>query len=306
MSLDVAAGRPGARDERRPVTGGGAGEAGERRLVDGWALLLLPAVILLLVVFIYPLATIASRSFTTPRLGIQNYQDFFTQAAFRRVLLTTVQVSVVVTVVCLLIGYPYAYLMASVGRTWRTVLLFLVLLPFWTNLLVRTFALILLLNDTGLINTYLRKLGLISGSLPLIRNNIGVMIGMTQILLPYMVLPLYATMVGIDRSLLRAANNLGAGPLTAFRKVFLPLSKPGIVAGSLLVFVLALGFYITPALLGGPQNIMLGQLIAQQISQVLNWGLGGAAAMILLVVTLIVLAVVSRFIRLQREILRIQ
>jgi putative spermidine/putrescine transport system permease protein len=170
-----------------------------------------------------------------------------------------------------------------------------VLLPFWTSLMVRTYAWIILLQDTGVINDALARLGF--GRLSLIRNTTGVTIGMAQILLPFMVLPLYATMQGIDRRLLQAAESLGARPATAFLRVYVPLSMPGVVAGVTLVFILALGFYITPVLLGSPQNALLSQLIVQQISQLLDFGLGGAMAAILFVVTLVLLAVLGRVVK---------
>jgi len=176
---------------------------------------------------------------------------------------------------------------------------FLVLLPFWLSLLVRTYAWTVWLQDTGVINTVLQELGITNHPLGLIRNTLGVTIGMTHILLPFMVLPLYAVMRRIDPELTPAASSLGAPPFAAFRKVFLPLSLPGILAGSLLVFVLSLGFYITPALLGSPQNAMISELIVNQVSEQLQFGIGAAIAMVLLGLTLVVLFLGTRFVRLQ-------
>lgn len=263
--------------------------------VDRWALFVLPALVFLLIFFGYPLFEILRRSFTDPTAGLDNYRTFFETDVYLTVLRRTVTTAATVTVVCLLLGYPYAYLMTVVRRRWRIVMLAVVLLPFWTSLMVRTYAWIILLQDTGVVNDALMKLGI--GPVALIRNTTGVTIGMTQILLPFMVLPLYATMQGIDRRLLVAAESLGARPATAFLRVYVPLSMPGVGAGVMLVFILALGFYVTPVLLGSPQNALLSQLIVQQISQLLNWGLGGAMAAILFAVTLVLMALLSRFVK---------
>jgi putative spermidine/putrescine transport system permease protein len=270
---------------REPAAGPRARGGLRLPAMDRWALIF----------FGFPLVDILRRSFTEPTSGLGNYQTFFESDVYLTVLRRTVLTAAIVTVICLLLGYPYAYLMTVVGRRWRIILLAVVLLPFWTSLMVRTYAWIILLQDTGVINDVLARLGF--GRLSLIRNTTGVTIGMAQILLPFMVLPLYATMQGIDRRLLQAAESLGARPATAFLRVYVPLSMPGVVAGVTLVFILALGFYITPVLLGSPQNALLSQLIVQQISQLLDFGLGGAMAAILFVVTLVLLAVLGRVVK---------
>lgn len=280
----------------RETAAGPRARAGPRLpAMDRWALFVLPALVFVLIFFGFPLVDILRRSFTEPTSGLGNYQTFFESDVYLTVLRRTVVTAAIVTVICLLLGYPYAYLMTVVGRRWRIILLAVVLLPFWTSLMVRTYAWIILLQDTGVINDVLATLGF--GRLSLIRNTTGVAIGMAQILLPFMVLPLYATMQGIDRRLLQAAESLGARPATAFLRVYVPLSMPGVVAGVTLVFILALGFYITPVLLGSPQNALLSQLIVQQISQLLDFGLGGAMAAILFVVTLVLLAVLGRVVK---------
>ncbi len=278
-------------------TTAGPRERARRRLpaIDRWVVFVLPALAFVVVFLGFPLIDILRRSFTEPTSGLGNYRTFFENDVYLTVLRRTVLTAAVVTVVCLLLGYPYAYLMTVVSRRWRIVLLAIVLLPFWTSLMVRTYAWIILLQDTGTINDVLRKLGV--GEVSLIRNTTGVMIGMAQILLPFMVLPLYATMQGIDRRLLLAAESLGARPATAFLRVYFPLSLPGVIAGVTLVFILALGFYITPVLLGSPQNALLSQLIVEQVSKLLDFGLGGAMAAILFVVTVVLLAVLSRFVK---------
>jgi len=231
--------------------------------------------------------------------GLANFIRFFEGAANVRVLQNTFWIAGLSAIACLVIGYPYAYLMNLASPRWAGVLLIAVLVPFWSSLLVRTYAWQVLLRDTGLINSTLIGWGLIDEPLKLYQTTFGVIVGMTQILLPFMVLPIFAVMRRIDPEYTKAAANLGAPPVAAFVRVFLPLSFPGVLAGSLLVFVLALGFYITPALLGSPQQTMLSAFIATRVQQQLDWGLGSAMAMILLGLTLLVLFVASRFIRIR-------
>ncbi len=267
-----------------------------RSPLDAWALLAIPGFLFLLVFFVVPLGRMGLRSLTDPSPA--NYRIFLESPVYLRVLWTTIRTSLIVTGVCLLIGYPYAYVMHHAGPRTRAVLTALVLVPFWSSLLVRTYAWTVLLQDSGVINSMLRGLGLIEEPLQLMRNTLGVTIGMSHILLPFMVLPIWATMRRIDPDLVPAAESLGAPPRSAFRKVFLPLSLPGVFAGCLLVFVLALGFYITPALLGSPQNAMFSELIVNMVSERLRFGVGSALAMTLLAVTLLLLGIGSRFVRL--------
>lgn len=247
-----------------------------------WGAFALPGLLFLLVVFVYPVWVMVERSFTDP--GPENYATLVETGLYGRVLLQTLETAAIATVACLLLGYPFAYLMVASTPRMRALLVLVVLLPFWTSWLVRTFALIVLLQDTGLINTALQDLGLIDDPLPLIRTSTGVALGLTYVLLPFMILPLYAVMTKIDGRLVQAARSLGATRAQAFFKVFVPLSLPGVVAGSFLVFILSIGFYITPALLGSSENMMIGQLIAQQFSELLQFGQGSAIAVVLLVV----------------------
>jgi ABC-type spermidine/putrescine transport system permease subunit I len=240
------------------------------------------------------------RSVTDPQdAGLSNYTRFFADEAYLRVLINTFLIALVSMVTCLVVGYPFAYLMTIVSGRVAGLLLIAVLLPFWSSLLVRTFAWQVILRDTGIINRFLLDLGLITSPLTLIRTTFGVILGMSHILLPFMVLPLYAVMRRIDPEYGRAAANLGAPPMSAFLRIFVPLSLPGVVAGCLLVFVLALGFYITPALLGGLHDQMISQLIVQQIQQRLDWGFGTAMSVVLMVITLVILFVASRLVRLR-------
>ncbi|HEX7345753.1 MAG TPA: ABC transporter permease [Candidatus Limnocylindrales bacterium] len=273
---------------------------GARPRFNRWSALALPAVIFLVVIFLVPLVAMAIRSVTDPPgAGLANYEQFFAQRAYVGVLTNTFWIALLATLACLVVGYPYAYLMTIVPGRIAGLLLIAVLLPFWSSLLVRTFAWQVLLRDTGVINRFLLDLGLINEPLALIRTTGGVIIGMSHILLPFMVLPMYAVMRRIDPEYGRAAANLGASPVSAFVRIFVPLSLPGVLAGSLLVFVLALGFYITPALLGGLKDQMISQLIVQQIQQRLDWGFGTAMSVLLVGITLVFLFVASRAVRLR-------
>jgi len=284
-------GRPAARTGRRWRSG---------LRINRWAWLAFPTIVLLVVFFLAPLVLMAIRSVTDPpNAGLSNYQTFFVSEADVRVLGNTFYIAAISTVVCLVIGYPYAYLMHVVRPRIAGLLLIAVLVPFWSSLLVRTFAWEVILRDTGVINSLLMSWGIISQPLALIRNTLGVILGMSQILLPFMVLPLYAVMRRIDPDYTQAAANLGASPAKAFRRVFLPLSLPGVAAGTLLVFVLALGFYITPTILGSPRETMISRFIADQIQQRLDWGLGTAMAVILMILTFVALALASRAVRLR-------
>jgi putative spermidine/putrescine transport system permease protein len=267
------------------------------RFANRWALLAVPPALFLCVSFAYPLYTIVEQSFTEPTTGFHNYTRFFSTGVYVDVLVRTLTTSLLITAICVALGYPYAYLMTQVGTTWRRLLIFFVLVPLWTSLLVRTFAWTVILQDTGVINQVLMKLHVVSQPVHLIRTTTGVVIGASQVLLPFLVLPLYANLRTIDPSYMQAASNLGARPWKAFLKVYLPLSLPGLSAGALIVFIYALGFYITPALLGSPSNALLSQLIVNQISQLLDFGFGSAMAGILLAVTLVLVGVLARVAR---------
>jgi putative spermidine/putrescine transport system permease protein len=272
--------------------------------IDGWGALVLPLLLFLIIVFLVPLGAMLWRSLSDPEFGFGNYAAIFAESLYLRVLLNTFVVAVAVTVVTLVLAYPYAYLMTLVSPFWRSVMLVLVLIPFWTSVLIRSFALVLLLRDTGVLNTLAIDAGVISEPVTMLRTIGGVIFGMVQVSLPFAVLPIYATMSGIDRRLGLAAQNLGARPSGAFWRIFVPLSLPGVAAGLLLTFVQALGYYITPALLGGPENTMIGELIVQQVSAVLRYGFAAALATLLLVTTLVLLGVASKFLNLEKALMR--
>jgi putative spermidine/putrescine transport system permease protein len=217
------------------------------------------------------------------------------EAIYRTVLWRTFSVSGLVTLLALLIGYPYAYLMTRASGAVATLLVLFVLLPFWTSLMVRTAAWIVLLQENGIVNNLLVWLGLIDRPMRLIFNRIGVVVAMTHVLLPFMVLPLAAVMKGIRPETVRAARSLGAPPFTAFRRIYLPQSLPGVAAGALLVFISAIGYYITPALVGGANDQMLSWFIAFFVNDTINWGLAAALGLVLLVSTAILSLVYARF-----------
>ncbi len=277
-----------------------------------YLLLLAPAAIFLIAVYGYPVAAMLARSFTDPVVGMQNFEplvqarstiDIFGLSlpmnAYIRVFGITLQVALVVTLITLALGYPVAYALASISAARANLLMILVLIPFWTSILVRSYSWMVLLGQQGIINEGLIAAGLRDQPIQLLNTRLAVYLGMVHILLPFMILPLYAVMRGIDRNLLRAAENLGAAPLAVFRRIFLPLSLPGIAAGCLLVFILSLGFYITPALLGGQRDVMIAMLIQQQISQ-LKWGFGAALALVLLIMALGIYLLFTRLLGVER------
>lgn len=236
----------------------------QRNTLNG-LLLLIPALLLLLLCFVGPLVLMGTKSLEH---GIGTYADVLTSPSNLKVFRNTARTAVLTTVLCLLLGYPYAYVTRKARPGLRVVLTAFVLMPFWVSVLTRTFAWVGLLQDTGVINTFLVTHGWIAEPLALIRTPWGVLIGMVQVLLPYMVISLMNTMSTIDSNLLRAAYSLGASPWQRFVRVYLPLSGSGILAGSVLVFVLALGFYITPSMLGSPQDMMVAELLVQETQKI--------------------------------------
>jgi len=200
-----------------------------------------------------------------------------------------------VTIACLLIGFPVAHMIVGAPRRLRPYMLLLVLVPFWTSLLVRTSAWIVLLQSNGVINDGLVSVGLLSEPAQLIFNRVGVYVAMIHILLPFMILPIYSVMLRIPKAYFQAALSLGAHPFKAFVRVYIPQTMPGVAAGVLIVFVLALGYYITPALVGGADDQMISYFIAFYTNQTLNWGLAASLAAILLATVIAIVAVLQRF-----------
>jgi putative spermidine/putrescine transport system permease protein len=222
------------------------------------------------------------------------------QAVFRNVLGRTLWIAGMVTLMCLLLGYPVAFFIARQPPMRASILLFLVLLPFWTSLLVRTVAWVVLLQREGILNNLLLSLGLVTDPVRMIFNRFAVYVAMVHVLLPFMVLPLYAVMKGISPTFVRAAWSLGAPPATAFRRVYLPQTLPGIGAGCLMVFIQALGYYITPALVGGADDQMISYFIAFYASKTVNWGMAAALSIMLLAATLALYAVYNRLVGIEK------
>lgn len=262
-----------------------------------WGWLVLPALIFLAAFFLWPLAYVVAQSFKDPHLGFQNYARLASSPIIAQSFLTTIETALVATIGALLIGYPYCYLMYIASPRVTAALQLAVLIPSWLSFIVRTYALTVLLRDTGAINTLLLDLGLISGPLPLIRNQFAVMVGMLTVLLPYMIFPIYSVMRRIDRNYSRAAAILGARPARTFFRVILPLSMPGVLAGCLIVFVFSLGFYITPALLGSGRGVYVAEQVVFAVEH-LEWGYGSAISVVLVVLMFIVLIAASTFVRL--------
>ena len=255
------------------------------------ALLASPAWLWMTLFFLLPLGIVLAYSFLSKGdyggvaapLTFGNYRRFF-DAIYLRILVRTFVMAGVTTALCLALGYPLAYYIAFHGGRWKSALLFLVVLPFWTSFLVRTYAWIFLLRDTGLINTVLIRLGWIRVPLPLLYNDGAVLVGLVYGFLPLMVLPLYASIERLDKTLLEAAADLGAPPAARLARVTVPLTLPGIYAGCVLVFVSALGAYITPDLLGGGKSILIGNLVQNQFTTARDWPFGSAVSLLLMAV----------------------
>ena len=269
----------------------------EQRLMLALAL---PALLVILLLVVLPVGWLAWQSVYQNGFTLENYRRIWSEDIYWRSFGLTFQISVLVTVLALLLGYPIAYAASIAPRKWGIIILALVVLPFWTSVLVRAYAWLALLQRTGVINQLLRQIGVIDEPLALVHNSFGTIVATLHILLPFMVLPLYATMQQIPRDLMQAGASLGAGPMLTFWRIFLPLSLPGVLAGSTLVFVLALGFYITPELLGGGRTIMISMLVSRNVELYDQWGAASAVGMVLLVAVGLIFFAVSRFVPLDR------
>jgi ABC-type spermidine/putrescine transport system permease subunit I len=256
--------------------------------------LLTPATAFLGFVLIYPLVHLLSLSFADPAGAMTPYIDLLTSDVYQIVFRNTLAVAATVTVLCVVLAYPLAFALTRMTPRWRALALGCVLFPLWISVLVRTFSWMLLLERNGPINRGLIELGVITQPMSLLFNQTGVLIGMVHVLLPYAVLPIYASIIRIDPGLLLASDGLGASVATTFRRVLLPLSMPGVLAGATFTFLLSLGFFITPALLGGSGSTTLSMLIETLVNERLAWPLASAAGFILLVTTLLLLAIAAR------------
>jgi len=232
--------------------------------------------------------------------SFENYERMLNSRAYFRIFMTTFKISMLTTLFCALLGYPLAYFMSQISRKWASICMIGVLIPFWTSLLVRTYAWLVLLQKKGLVNDIAIDLGLIAEPIKFVHNTSGTLIGMVHIMLPFLILPLYANMRAIDSHCIKAASSLGATPTRAFWTVFFPLSIPGLLAGLLIVFVLCLGFYVTPAVLGGGKVIMAAMKISSNIELYFSWGAASALGVVLLVVTMIILFIASKLVSLDQ------
>jgi mannopine transport system permease protein len=250
--------------------------------------------------FFWPITNLLGRSFFNPGFSLDRYELLATEPLYWRVFGRSLWISVSCCVICLVVGYPVAYAMARL-KGWRAmVVAACVLVPLWTSVLVRSYAWIFLLQRRGVVNSLLQDMGIIGAPLRMLYTEGAVLVAMTHVLLPFMILPIFSTLRGIPPELGLAARNLGASRTMVFWKITLPLSLPGVSTGILFVFILALGFYITPALVGGPRTLMIGTLIAQQVTEVLDWRLAGALSTVLLVLTLLVAIVFQRALAVER------
>ncbi len=266
----------------------------QRRMV--YWFFITPALALILGLYVFPLLRVLWISFDEPSLGLQNYRLLLTSTPIHHIVWTTTRICLLTTVVTMVGGYAVAYALVHVGERQRQWMFFCVLLPFWVSVLVRAFAWVTLLRPNGVVNSVLLAIGVIDSSLTLVRNEFGVVVGMVHYMLSYAILPLFANMQGIDRRLVAAARGLGAGPFTAYRRVFLPLSLPGIVSATVLVFVFSLGFFITPAILGGGKTVMIAEYISANIRDNLRWGLATMLASTLLITVFVTLGLMSRLV----------
>ena len=255
-----------------------------------------PALLIAVLAFVVPLARLIGLSFSAPAGPFVAYAHLLGDDIYARVFANTFIIAVIVTVVALVIAFPIAFALTRLSRTWRSIVFACVLLPLWISVLVRTFSWMLLLERNGPINRFIVASGLSDQPLSLLFNHTAVLIGMVHVLLPYAVLPIYAALVRIDPALLRASEGLGASAATTFRRVLFPLSLSGVATAATFTFLLALGFFVTPALLGGASSLTLSMLIDGFVSDRLDWPLAAAASVLLLVAALAVVAAASRFV----------
>lgn len=277
------------------ATNGRSDSAVKSARATGWAWLLLPGSTFLTLLFVLPLVELLLLSMGMPNWTLANFWRIGENPAYFIVLRNTLQISAIVTAISLVLSYPIAYALTTGGTALRTFLLVAVVLPYFTSVLARTFAWVVLLGRSGVINEILLQLGWASQPVAMLYNRFGVIVGMTHITMPLMILPMYTVMSSIDQKLLRAARANGASSLAAFVTIFLPLSLPGVIAATLLAFIYCLGFYVTPALLGGLSDVTLTMEISTQIVDQLNWNFGSALSMLLLVTVMMILAVGARF-----------
>ena len=269
----------------------GVGAGGRAR---SGVLFVLPLLLVVTVCFNAPIALMLAWSAHDPPFTLKHYRELFETTIYLRVMWATVRISLATTLICGVIGYPLALWARGLSPNARLIALALVVLPFWISILVRTYAWIVMLGNAGIVNRTLISLGLVGSPLSIIYNELGVLIGTVNVLLPFLVLPLFAAMVRVDERLLQAAASLGAPERTIFWRVFFPLTLPAFGAGLILVFILTLGFYITPAILGGGRVPMISNMLDLLINQLPNWELAAAISTVLLAAVLVANAFSAR------------
>ena len=254
-------------------------------------LTLLPGIALILALFVIPVGIVFQQGLFDPHFTTDHFVRLATRGAYMRIFWNTLQISAIVSLCCLLIGYPIAYFIVRQQPHRRPLLIFLILVPMWMSILARTYAWMVVLGREGIINQLLLGIGLVDEPVQLLFTTGAVYVGMVQIMLPILIVTCFSSMTEIDQSLMRAGRTLGASPARAFREIFLPLSAGGAITGTLIVFILSMGFFIVPALIGGRRDAMMANVIAGQVSQT-NWGFAAALSIVLLVATLFVLGLV--------------
>lgn len=262
--------------------------------------LLAPLALLLGSVFFWPIFSLLYQSISKPDWTLQHYGRLVSEPLYGRIVLRTMWIAFATTALSLLLAYPIAVLMSRIKGWKLLVVTACVMIPLWTSVLIRSYAWIMLLQRNGIINNWLRDFGLIDRPLTMLYTEGAVLLAMTHVLLPLMILPIYSTLRNISPDFTKAALNLGASQMRAFLTVLLPLSLPGVFAGCLMVFVLALGFYITPMLVGGPQTLMISTLISQQATELLNWPFAGAISFVLLALSIGVTIAFKRLLGVER------
>ena len=261
--------------------------AARRHLIPAGALYVAPLFLLILIAFNLPIVLMLSWSVAAPPDVLAHYAQVFERAIYLKVLGNTFRIALIATAVCVVLGYPLAYWMRGLSPGRQLIALALVVLPFWVSILVRTYAWIVILGNDGLVNRMLEGLGLIHAPVSFLYNQFGVVLGTANVLLPFLILPLFAAMLKVDDRLLQAAASLGASDRTVFWRVFFPLTLPSLAAGAILVFILTLGFFITPAILGGGRVPMIANMLDLLINRLPRWELAAAISTLLLIITLV-------------------
>ena len=299
----LAKSMPDSSDQQHqpPMTSEDALAREERKEHTSMLLLLTPALVMVVVLLIMPLCWLAFQSVQTEEgFSLANYIRIFQESIYWDTFALTFKISFLVTILSIVMGFPIAYAASRLQGFWANLILICVILPFWTSVLVRAYAWLVLLQRRGLVNQTLMDLGIIDQPLTLMHNTTGTVIGTLHVMLPFMVLPLYSVMKKIPQDLMQASESLGAKPFYTFRRVFLPMAAPGVMAGSILVFVICLGFFITPELLGGGRTILVSMLVQRNVELYHAWGAASAVGLVLLFVVYLIFWGINRFIPIER------